>query len=207
MTDLVDNPVAEAEGLSYIGDTTSWVRRNFTVSTNGFYNLHGNFTGTIDFTGFGTGDNPDDPRNPHHHAIGTYSGAVTLEECSIDGTTLSILNSWELSIDNMNDGLNVRENIWLRTVDGETNPIYYSLSTESNLDVNISNLKMNIINQGPFPEDLYEYGNADDPFVIEGWLAESSPVPVPGTLWLLFSGVTGLFGFKLSFRRRGSSNR
>ena len=186
------------EALSASGKARSWITRKVTVNSAGFYDLHGIFTGTI---GFNDSDS-------------TYTGIVRLQEfVSIDETGLTELDTKQLSIDDMIEGKNVIEKIWMRPFDDKGNLIHYNFSTDiGDLNIDISNLMSMVQRTGDFPKDenglsIYELGNADDPFVIEGWLVESSHVPVPGTLLLLFSGVTGLFGFKLSLHRRGSSNR
>ena len=190
--------LAADEALTYGGEASSWVKRKVTVNSNGLYNLHGNFTGTIDFNGFYT--------DSTYHATSSYTGAVKLEEfVIIPGTGLMNLSTWELSIDDMIGGLNVLENIQIRSADDDSNPIHYYLTVGfSGLEVNVSNLMMPFQNRGPFPENIYELGNASNPLLIDGYL--TSNVPVPGSLLLLFSGLAGLFGFNLSLRRRGSSN-
>ena len=193
VTDLTDT-----EALSASGSARSWITKKVTVNSAGFYDLHGIFTGTIGFSSF--------YNNPFYYATSSYTGTVKLQEfVNIPGNGLMLSSTNELSIDDMISGANIIENIWMRPFDNDGNFIYYNLSTDiGDLDINISNLMMMTIRAGDLG-NLYELGNEADPFVIEGWLVES--VPVPGTLLLLFSGVTGLFGFQLSRRRCGSSNR
>lgn len=184
----------EAEGASVEQRVKSFVARNLTVDMPGYYNLDASAGGAINFASFGS--SADD-----YHAYFTYDGGVDLYEMKPDDGGLLTLNTWSLSIDQIWSGQDTIADILLRPFDDEGDPVYYMLSVGfGEVLTHMTNLDM-----GKYPNavtgdlgSVYEMGTFDEPLVLEGTL---SPVPVPGSFLLLFSGIGGLCSVRFAVRR------
>ena len=182
-------------GDSYGGNAVSWIKRvGLTVDAPGLFNLHGIFNGSINF---------DDDNPLGVYANATWEGGIWLYErieAGVGGSS-SLATTWFLDINDIINGT-VRE-VELDNETDDERAIHYNLLvgfTGTGLQADLSNW----VRYGDISADSnYDLGNSRNPFSLEGYL---TPVPLPGTMMLLFSGIAGLFGFKLSLLRRGSSN-
>ena len=178
------------------GSAASWVKRKgLTVDAPSLFDLNGFFGGEMKYT-----DSTGGVTASHN-----YIGGVFLEEVIEDdlGGPSSLNQICSLTINEILNGILVKPVV----LDNETddgNAIHYNLLVGFNgtgLTAALSNYPgESTISNSTF----YELGNSETPLYLEGYL--TSQVPLPGTLILLFSGIAGLFGFKLSPLRRGSSN-
>jgi hypothetical protein len=182
-------------GDTYGGDANSWVKRQgITVDEPGLFDLHGMFQGSENF---------DNTNANGVYANATFEGGVRLEErIEVAGSSSSLGQTWSLSIAEIVSGTIMQ--VGLDNEDDEGNAIHYDLLVGfhgNGLQADLSNYyEYGIIDAA----NNYELGNLTTPLSLDGCI--TSHVPLPGTLMLLFSGMAGLFGFKLSLLRRGSSN-
>ena len=184
-------------GDTYGGDAKSWVKRQgLSVDAPGLFDLHGIFSGSINF-------NTNTSEKVYENAI-YNNGGILLEERieNEDGTASFLSQTWTLTIEEIKAGTTKEVRLDNETDDMEA--IHYDLLvgfTGTGIQADLSNWK----GYGDISATSnYELGNLEDPLSLNGYL--TAQVPLPGTLMLFFSGIAGLFGFKLSLLRRGSSN-
>ena len=187
------------EAVSIMQDLNSWVNRKFSVSESGYYDLNASILGEINETNF-----PAFYASNYYHASYVCEGGVTLKELKEEGGGILTLWTKHLTLQQLWEGTDTIEGIPLRVFDENLEPVYYSLS------VGFNDIETNVSNYGWPPdvlgdlENLYELGSPENPLYIEAHMTPgSAPVPIPGTLLLMLSGLMGLCSFKnLSFRSR-----
>ena len=162
---------------------TAFVVRRLHVDTPGDYIFNGYFTGSINFNSIGSIDSP-------FFTLYSVYGTVRLEElAAMDGGYITSLGAWDINLDEAIRSdtiqLGLRPSV---NIDGVDRDVYYQLSTVLHIEANFQNYVGGPTNSGNF-EGVYQLGNEIEPLEVGGNI---SPVPIPGSVLMLLSGLGGL---------------
>lgn len=180
-----------SHGVDIAQEISSVITRRFTIGETGLYNLKADLLGSINFSSFGV---------PYSNYWADYgvTGSVTLEALTGDELSGSVNNLGyvvepiSLSDTDMHELLEVE---LFPQIDGKD--VTYQLKASLYLQTDVHNTMAFFYTSG----DISGYGDwmlgdENNPLTLN---ATVTPVPIPGSLILLFSGLSGLLAFS---RRR-----
>ena len=162
------------------------ITRRFTVNETGFYFFDASLMGPVSYSGSFDHSGVGGP----YYAQYFFSGKASIEAFKIDGFNLIYVGevgSFTWDDETGEDSAVVRLDPKLESYD-----LLYQLGIALNINADLSNVNMETITPQPGGAPAFAnsaFGTNGDPLTVS---ASVTPVPIPGSLVLLFSGLGGL---------------
>jgi hypothetical protein len=189
-------------GVNVGQNIVSWVSRNFSADT-GTYTFNAELAGSVAFNSF------EAPGFPPYFSDYSVSAVVSLDEFKDKpvGPDEFVRNVAEFELDGTPDGSTPVD--LLASLDGFD--VFYQLRVVLDIQTDLANALLETIrdpNGLPAFEGPFSIGSAGSPMVLSASVLEDGsgpggdPVPIPGSVVLLFSGISGLAVIRRRMRRR-----
>ncbi len=174
----------------------SYISRRFTVNETGYYDFDASLMGPISYSGSFNDSGAGGP----YYAQYSFGGNASIHAFQIDGIHLipvGEVGSFTWSDQIGEDSAVVQLDPTLDNYD-----LLYQLAVVLNIDADLSNVIREDITPRPDGAPVFadsEFGRGDDPLTVS---ASVTPVPIPGSLVLLFSGMGSMVVIRRRFCRR-----
>lgn len=175
------NQVGVANGTQ---TASAFINRNFSVTTPGTYTLTASASGEVNWPAGATTGTATTSL--------TTAGGVTLTEIDTANGGITTLGTWSFSLNQLLGNSPQSVSVPLVNQDAQGNAIYYVLSVALNnpgISALFNNYDQKFYQLLGTIEGQFNAGNSTQPITIS---ASLSPVPIPGSVVLLISGLGSL---------------
>lgn len=166
----------------------SYVTRRFRVDQEGSYNFNASLGGTFNMPDSFNHSGPGSP----YYADYSMTGRASISEFKIAADGYTLLPMGEVASFIWNDGIGSGEEVVSLIPEKDGLDVLYQLVVGLNMEANVCNSMMDYITTAPdgAPDFVNSaLGTSLDPLTVT---SSVTPVPIPGTLVLFFSGLGSL---------------
>jgi hypothetical protein len=175
----------------------SYITRRFTVDETGYYDFDASLMGPISYSGSFNHSGVDGP----YYAEYSFGGNASINAFKIDDGG-NLIPAGEVGSFAWTDEIGEDSAVIQLDPTLDNYDLLYQLAVVLNIDADLSNVTMESITSRPDGAPVFadsEFGRANDPLMVS---ASVTPVPIPGSLVLLFSGMGSMVVIRRRFCRR-----